>query len=1195
MKDNNMAETNMKPWQISFWPTARNQADVLEKIQTKPQSVTWKQFWWVKKNQTFNDSMYLDTNQVLGTIANARADGADPDVVMKDLQSTWYILEWRDKVERGINEKKIKQEERNKKPSLLDRQKDWLLWPIVRWAGWLIWAGKGLVEWVKKAVHLWPVEMTQNIKRARNDKSMTPDEKFSEIIIGSYLWYIGGWIWDISWWGIMWLAEWMSTEKEQQSVKEWIGKKIQDSPKAKEVLGWYDELPEEWKQEFNAIMSDAGEWLDFAELWAWSLIRQSIKKPISASVRVWLEKMDNLWQYMWKLFEAEDLTKKLLDVGLPKKKVSKIREAINWAIDWTLTRDQASGKIVLATKPNLTSTQKGAGLTEDIATAIANNPKRFKEYVEIANVKGSAVDADTALQVAVNRGRQAINQIKTMANDIWSTIGKIKNQLADVNIDESSVRWMRDDFAWWLDKLNLNLIDGIITRKPWRVWVGTPEADIRSLQRMYDEWLAILSENPDMENYFKYLDWIRQRSNLDTSIKGTASPNVKAFADEVQAEARLVGRNMMTPEQRKAFDEYSELITFTKQFDKVWGTDARFWLLLKRAMSGKSGEVVDVLANIKKHTGIDLMEDAVFSKTAIELVGTRTQKDLLQQSMEKAGMEVMWAANDVLSGRPMNALLKLYKMIFPWEESVDVFIKASETLKPWFTYREAVELLDDIAPISNKQMDDALDTAIKLDDMWDIKRGENLADQAIRWEDILDDAQRLDIQAKAVIRNAAEESDEVLDTAMWVDLRWKVDDINTLDKTIDTDLRAWAQNAQGGRFAEWLDNVATREASEQTQKQLLDQTINKNIINEARAYEQAIEAETESIRKAIPDASDDVSKFRKGMMSDKWVITDRWFNGKKAFYKVEWDDTMYYKWYAQPQWDVANETLDLLNKYIDEPRSTRGNEIRNTMEALGIDDLTKFDDTDLQDVRKIVFGRNKNDEYRDAFERLQAKYSVAPDDIVDTMKSTQNNFSTDDLNPKQPTKTTSNPMQVRWASDFNKVSPTQSADLATEAKKYKSADEFVSSNVNMYHWTNAKFDEFDIGKIGSQTDDWLYGRWFYFSPSESYAKNAPRWWAKEVMRVSVDTDRLFDIRKYNDLEEFADMLDMSSSALRKSSDWTIRPLLPHINQFTSKVEDLWFDGVKVVNNGKIWEVVIFDPSNIKTETQLKEIREQANK
>jgi hypothetical protein len=37
----------------------------------------------------------------------------------------------------------------------------------------------------------------------------------------------------------------MSTEKEQQSVKEWIGKKIQDSPKAKEVLGWYDELPEE--------------------------------------------------------------------------------------------------------------------------------------------------------------------------------------------------------------------------------------------------------------------------------------------------------------------------------------------------------------------------------------------------------------------------------------------------------------------------------------------------------------------------------------------------------------------------------------------------------------------------------------------------------------------------------------------------------------------------------------------------------------------------------------------------------------------------------------------------------------------------------------------------------------------------------------------------------------------------------------
>ncbi len=171
--------------------------------------------------------------------------------------------------------------------------------------------------------------------------------------------------------------------------------------------------------------------------------------------------------------------------------------------------------------------------------------------------------------------------------------------------------------------------------------------------------------------------------------------------------------------------------------------------------------------------------------------------------------------------------------------------------------------------------------------------------------------------------------------------------------------------------------------------------------------------------------------------------------------------------------------------------------------------------------------------------------------------------------------------------------PKELLPLYEEAKKFKSADEFVNRKANMYHGTNAKFDEFDIWKIGSQTDDWLYGRWFYFSPSESYAKNAPRWWAKEVMKISVNTDKLLDIKKYKDIEEFADILDMSSSALRKHTDWTIRPLQSQINQFTSKVQDLWYEWVKVMKDGKIAEVVLFDPKSIKTESQLRKIREEA--
>ena len=184
------------------------------------------------------------------------------------------------------------------------------------------------------------------------------------------------------------------------------------------------------------------------------------------------------------------------------------------------------------------------------------------------------------------------------------------------------------------------------------------------------------------------------------------------------------------------------------------------------------------------------------------------------------------------------------------------------------------------------------------------------------------------------------------------------------------------------------------------------------------------------------------------------------------------------------------------------------------------------------------------------------------------------------------------------ANGKTKVPVKESNPLLAEAKKYKSADDMIKSMEDkweiVYHGTNNKFDKFDAGKISSATDDGLYGRGFYFTPSKEYAKNAPRGWAKEIMKVHVKADNLLDIRKYKDIQKLADMLDMSESALLQDSNWTIRPIQSQINQFTTKVQDLWYDWIKVINNGKIWEMVIFDPKNVKTESQLKQIREEAN-
>jgi hypothetical protein len=46
-----------------------------------------------------------------------------------------------------------------------------------------------------------------------------------------------------------------------------------------------------------------------------------------------------------------------------------------------------------------------------------------------------------------------------------------------------------------------------------------------------------------------------------------------------------------------------------------------------------------------------------------------------------------------------------------------------------------------------------------------------------------------------------------------------------------------------------------------------------------------------------------------------------------------------------------------------------------------------------------------------------------------------------------------------------KTKMTDTSNLLGEAKKYKSADEFVESTANRYHATTREFDEFDMSKV----------------------------------------------------------------------------------------------------------------------------------
>ena len=152
--------------------------------------------------------------------------------------------------------------------------------------------------------------------------------------------------------------------------------------------------------------------------------------------------------------------------------------------------------------------------------------------------------------------------------------------------------------------------------------------------------------------------------------------------------------------------------------------------------------------------------------------------------------------------------------------------------------------------------------------------------------------------------------------------------------------------------------------------------------------------------------------------------------------------------------------------------------------------------------------------------------------------------------------------------------------LYKEARKYKSAEEFIKSKEKVYHWTNAEFDKFDASKQNA----WRLSKWDYFTTNKDWAKG---FW-KNIKEWYFTLD--------NPLKLKSDIINKDwTISFAKSTREQIFDKFPETKNI--KWEDVsdylkkkWYDWI---DN---WEYKLaFDWNKIKTEAQLKQIREEANK
>lgn len=156
------------------------------------------------------------------------------------------------------------------------------------------------------------------------------------------------------------------------------------------------------------------------------------------------------------------------------------------------------------------------------------------------------------------------------------------------------------------------------------------------------------------------------------------------------------------------------------------------------------------------------------------------------------------------------------------------------------------------------------------------------------------------------------------------------------------------------------------------------------------------------------------------------------------------------------------------------------------------------------------------------------------------------------------------------------VNQTKTATFKKWFAKSKIVDESGNPLV-VYHGTNNEFDTFDKNKIGTATDDGIWGRGFYFGSVSDTSYGTVK------MPVYLKMENPFIVNDYKTVEEIADYLDVWEGNFNfDENNKVVMFSQSQLNQITSHIKEKGHDGI-IVKLGEKWiEYVVFEPEQIKS-------------
>lgn len=304
--------------------------------------------------------------------------------------------------------------------------------------------------------------------------------------------------------------------------------------------------------------------------------------------------------------------------------------------------DEPSSKTILGRAqveaPKVTIREKWAGISPDIKKRIQGKQDKLQTYFDVAHARNLDDTLPTPLEHAADNVMKAEREMDRVLRDTGSDIGRFRQKIGGLKINQETVNSAVDLFDDELSKLDLRVDARGVIKQRAGTQVALSDTEVRTLQLLRDN-LRKLKANPTVMEVIKSRMIFDDRINFAKSSR-EASSVIDPISRTMRSKLAEINRNTIGKTESAKLKEFETIIDGLKELRSYSQRRAGAEFLLKRVLSERGGAPRELIALLKKYTGVDLMDDATMASIATDLIGNSRQKGLFRQEIEKAGLDV---------------------------------------------------------------------------------------------------------------------------------------------------------------------------------------------------------------------------------------------------------------------------------------------------------------------------------------------------------------------------------------------------------------------------------------------------------------------------------------------------------------------------------------------------------------------------